>query len=58
MRRTRWIDFQKAKFAEVGDEDEAVLVEITAGLVFMSERVEVVFGGFDFDHASLWILER
>lgn len=55
MRRTRWIDFEKAKFAEVSDEDQAVLLQIAERLGFGSEGVQVVVGGLDLDRATLRI---
>jgi hypothetical protein len=49
--------FEESELAEVGDEDEAVLLEVTDGLRFGGQRVEVVVGGLDFDDATLGILE-
>jgi hypothetical protein len=49
---------KKPKFAEVGNEDQAVLAQIAKRLRLCGERVEVVVGGLDLDNAALRILEK
>jgi hypothetical protein len=49
-------EFQEAKFAEVGDEDEAVLLEVAEGLRLGGESVEVIVGRLDFHDAALGVL--
>ena len=51
-------EFQEAKFAEVGDEDEAVLTEVAEGLRLGGEGLEVIVGWLDFHDAALGILEE
>jgi hypothetical protein len=47
----------ETKFAEVSDEDQAVLLAIADNLRIDCESVEVVVCGFGFDYATFSVLE-
>ena len=49
---------KEPEFAEIGNEDEAILAQIAKRLRLCGERVEAIVGGLDFDHAALWVLEN
>jgi hypothetical protein len=49
---------KEAELAEIGDKNQAVLLEVAEGLRLMGESVEVVVGGLDFDYSALGVLEN
>jgi len=50
-------ELKQTEFAEIRDEDEAVLLEVTKDLRLAGEGIEVVVGGLDFDNATFGIAE-
>lgn len=52
------VELEKTELAEVGDQDEAILLEIPVGLGIVGECFEIVVSGLDFDYAALGVLEE
>jgi hypothetical protein len=51
-------EFEQTEFAEVGDEHETVVTEITEGLGFTGKGIQAVGRGLYLDDAALGVLER
>jgi hypothetical protein len=46
---------EEPELAQIGDENQTILLKVTEGLRLISQRVEIVIGGFDFNHTPFWV---